>query len=52
MITFSAWLYKIQKDREGEVKIILVISKSEVKPELLSIPEEVNLQVTIKQDNE
>jgi len=47
---FKATLWKIQKDREGEVKIILLVPKVEAKS-IMDIPEEVVLDVEINPES-
>ena len=46
---FSAFLFKLQKDADGKVKIIFVVSKTEVSSELMLIPEEKELEIEVTQ---
>ncbi len=47
MPKFKACLEKISKDREGEVKLVLMVSQTEAK-EAWDIPEQKQLEVTIE----
>lgn len=45
---FLASLFSVKKGREGDVKLVLEIVKTEaMATDILSIPEEVNLEVEI-----
>lgn len=49
MHRFTAWLWSIKKDKDGEVSVVLKVPQTEV-GSLMDLPVETNLFVTIEPD--